>query len=290
MSVSIQVMEDKASHWAARLLAPITLCEWGAILIYFYFSHRLSALLHPNFHVLVLVTGLLLLASSACALCWEEEAEPELAQECCGADCGHPHSGMSTGRLFAFLVLSVPIVFAAMVSPDSYGSVMVQNRSVAETGKALPGMPSTTQRDAALYKASQHDALKSVEVGDLLIAAQTESGMAQYNGKRIEVTGQFYPLGPRRFEIVRMLMLCCAADAQMLTVQVVSDHDLQLPSMQWANVTGRVGFTKRGDRNIPVVTAENVMAVQRPGDPFVYHGGSLPAAPRSNFKLQLPPR
>ena len=283
-------MEDKASPRVVRLLAPIALFEWGAILIYFYCSHRLSAFLHPNFHVLVLVTGLLLLASSACALWWEEEAEPQLVHECGGANCGHSHGGMGIGRLVTFLVFSVPIALAAMISPDSYSSVMVRNRGTTDTVKVVPGSPAMLNKDAVPSEASRHGVIKSVEVGDLLLAAQTETGMAQYNGKRVELTGQFCPLGPRKFEIVRMLMLCCAADAQMLAVQVVSDDDLQLPSMQWANVTGRIEFNKHGDRNVPVVTAENVSAVQRPSDPYVYHGGSLPAKPQANFKLQLPPR
>jgi len=60
--------------------------------------------------------------------------------------------------------------------------------------------------------------------------------------------------------------------------------------MKWANVTGRVAFTKKGDRAIPVVTAEKVILVQRPDDPYVYHGGTFPAKPRGNFEVQLPPR
>ena len=190
-----------------------------------------------------------------------------------------------------FLVLSVPVALAAMISPDSYGSGMVRNRGSLETvEKAASVEPAVPKRDVVPSAASQNDGPAAVEVGDLLIAAQSESGMAHFDGKRVELTGQVFPLGQRKFEIVRMLMLCCAVDVQMLAVRVVSDHDLEIPAMKWAKVTGRVGFTNKGDHGIPVITAEKVETVQRPADPYVYHGGTLPVVPRGNFKLQLPPR
>ena len=279
-------MEKSLSRWAVRLIAPLTLMEWGAILVYFYYSHRLAALLHPNFHGLVLVTGLLLLASSVCVLWRDFEAEPQPVHECSDADCCHSHGGMTAGRLMMFLVLSVPVALAAIVSPDSYGAVMIQNRGTGEIGFGATPVPKLADPS----KSAQNDSPAAVEVGDLLIAGQTESGMAQYEGKRVEFMGQVFPLGERKFEIVRMLMLCCAADAQMLAVRVESDHDLQLQAMKWATVTGRVGFTRNGGRGVPVITAEKVTLVERPDDPFVYHGGSLPIVPAGNFKVQLPPR
>ena len=50
----------------ARILAPLTLLEWGGILTYFYFSGRIAAFLHPMFRPLVLVTGILLLITALC--------------------------------------------------------------------------------------------------------------------------------------------------------------------------------------------------------------------------------
>ena len=49
-----------------RILAPLTLLEWGGILTYFYFSGRIAAFLHPMFRPLVLVTGILLLITALC--------------------------------------------------------------------------------------------------------------------------------------------------------------------------------------------------------------------------------
>jgi len=291
MSKSVQSVDEEPASWErGRVLASLTLLEWGALLVYFYCSGRLASLLHPSFHLLVLVTGMLL-GASGCLLWWREETEAP-SDTCDGGCCEHSHAGFSAGRFLAFLVLTVPIALATVISPDSYGSVMIRNRGILETvEKATSGATLIPDRADVPPAVSQNEGPATVEVGDLLMAAQTESGMAKFDGKRVELIGQVFPLGERKFDLVRMLMLCCAADAQMLAVRGVSDHDLQLPAMKWAKVTGRVGFIKKEDHGSPVLTVEKIMPIQRPADPYVYYGGSLPAAtPKGDFKMPLPPR
>ena len=264
------------------MLASLTLLEWGAVLIYFFFSGRLASLLHPNFHALVLLTGVLLSASGILLLWRVESDSPEHA---CDDGCCDSPVRFSLGRLPAFLVLVVPIALATVISPDKYGSVMVRNRGTVET---LDTASSDTQ--SAPKHVAGPDGPAIVEVGDLLIAAQTKPGMAQYDGKRVEVIGQITPLGDKEFEVVRMLMLCCAADAQMLAVRVQSDPRPPLQPMQWVKVMGRVNFAKKGDLEVPIITAESVVVAPEPADRYVYRGGTRRSAPTHSFKLQLPPR
>ena len=61
-------MNPKILHKAGRILPPLALAEWGAILTYFYCSDRLTAYLHPLFRPLVFVTGILLLLSAMCSV------------------------------------------------------------------------------------------------------------------------------------------------------------------------------------------------------------------------------
>jgi len=201
---------------------------------------------------------------------------------CEDESCTTSRSGFGLGRLPAFLVLSVPIALATILSPDKYGSVMVRNRGTADRLE-LADSPVTSKPSVVSSKPT------AVEVGDLLIAAQSKSGMAQYDGKCVELVGQFCPLGDKDFEVVRMLMLCCAADAQILAVRAESDRKPAIQSMQWVNVVGRVSFAKKGDRDVPFIAAEHVAAVSEPADRFVYRGGTRPSAPMHKFKLQLPP-
>lgn len=138
----------------ARVLAPVTLLEWGGILTYFYFSGRIAAFLHPMFRPLVLVTGILLLITAACvALFREKECAHDHSHEH-DQDAGehehdHSHGKLSVGGLLAFFILLVPLALAAKISPDSYGANLIKNRGLVEDIRSLPGAASSLAKAKA---------------------------------------------------------------------------------------------------------------------------------------------
>ena len=360
---------------AARFLAPLTLFEWGAILTYFYASHRIAAFLRPSFRPLVLATGILLLLTALCVLFFPEE------DVCDDADCGHSHAKLTAGGLLALLILLLPIALAAKISPDSFGRTLIENRGAAETAEDIPAVmsriddpqpesaprsapvyigvdehaasseptpvntksrssqnafnysasvdvPEATdypsnakmaekiRRDAALASKSGNASMKrsfgdpvplndrpgavtgfgtindildmsasplnqdgssleskqggvlSAEVVDLLIAARKPASMKALDGRTVELVGQCLPTGRKSFKLLRLLMICCAADAQPLAVRVESKETL--PDMAWAKVVGRLSFATHDDRVVPVVTAEEVTRIKQPEEPYIY--------------------
>lgn len=357
------------------------LFEWGAILVYFYCSHRLAGLLHPNFRPPVLVTGILLLLAAGCVLSGREDAT-ELAS----CDCDHAHGKLTTGGLLGFLVLLLPILLATHLSPDTYGAVLIQNRGAAESlagvpaaqNRALrslpplvdaqgelPQQPGVTPQDgqlvdipkgwvppnapefspskdvpeddypsnaalAAKLRADSNlsmaevqklpkgalspktplkalnerpgaetplgklaDVLKmadsplheegvgalsaggtgdcrAVEVVDLLVAAQSARLRQELTGQRVELTGQVLGAETGNLRLLRLLILCCAADAQPLAVRIETHEKCRLPQMAWVKVVGKVGFTNRGKESIPFLAAESISAIPRPEEPYLY--------------------
>jgi uncharacterized repeat protein (TIGR03943 family) len=132
----------------ARILAPLTLLEWGGILTYFYFSGRIAAFLHPMFRPLVLVTGILLLITAACvAIFHEEECDHEHEHEEEGGEDlqqhSHSHGRLSFGGFLASLILLLPLALAAKISPDSYGANLIKNRGLVEDIRSIPGAASS---------------------------------------------------------------------------------------------------------------------------------------------------
>jgi uncharacterized repeat protein (TIGR03943 family) len=135
----------------ARILAPLTLLEWGGILTYFYFSGRIAAFLHPMFRPLVLVTGLLLLITAGCVAIFREEecthdhdhehSEEHRHHE--DHEHGHSHERLSFGGFLAFFILLVPLALAARISPDSYGANLIKNRGLVEDIRSIPGAASS---------------------------------------------------------------------------------------------------------------------------------------------------
>jgi uncharacterized membrane protein YcgQ (UPF0703/DUF1980 family) len=150
----------------ARILAPLTLLEWGGILTYFYFSGRIAAFLHPMFRPLVLVTGILLLITAVCVAIFHEE---ECAHDHDHADAhagehehdedrdqhSHSRDRLSFGGFLAFLILLLPLALAAKISPDSYGANLIKNRGLVEDIRSIPGAANSLARRSKVVESAR---------------------------------------------------------------------------------------------------------------------------------------
>jgi uncharacterized repeat protein (TIGR03943 family) len=185
-----------------RILAPLTLLEWGGILIYFYYSGRIAAFLHPLFRPLVLATGILLVLTAVCVAIFQEEdcshtsrdhdhehdfAEDEQDQHT------HSHGSLSVRRFLGFLILLLPLALAAKISPDSYGANLINNRGLVEDVRGLPGIssrlaksgakkvsPASSAPAASTSLAEQGEALrKSINSAAFALKSQSSPGESQ---------------------------------------------------------------------------------------------------------------
>jgi uncharacterized repeat protein (TIGR03943 family) len=158
-----------------RILAPLTLLEWGGILTYFHFSGRIAAFLHPMFRPLVLVTGILLLITAACVAIFREEGsshehEHEEDDSEDQDQHSHSHDRLSFGGFLAFLILLLPLALAAKISPDSYGANLIKNRGLVEDIRSIPGAASSFA-DRARSAKSTDDATASEQEPSLTVTA-----------------------------------------------------------------------------------------------------------------------
>jgi uncharacterized repeat protein (TIGR03943 family) len=329
-----------------RILGPLTLLEWGGILIYFYCSGRITAFLHPLFRPLVLLTGILLVLTAVCVAFFRDEdcyhlpddddhehdlAEHERDQD---HDSAHSHGGLTFGRSLAFLVLLLPLALAAKISPDNYGATLIANRGLVEDIRALPGVksriaqstepsasaavkkPEETSDSVALpannppqgntevigdavvtyenefLKPDKEGKIKA-QVTDLLYAAQEPSTRKDFEGKRVELIGQFVAektrarkaapnVDPSTFHLMRLVMVCCAADMMPAAIKIQADRKpAQLREMSWVKISGIVHFRPRpksvgddgtnyGDYPEPMIVADKIASTPAPREKYIY--------------------
>jgi uncharacterized repeat protein (TIGR03943 family) len=169
----------------ARILAPLTLLEWGGILTYFYFSGRIAAFLHPMFRPLVLVTGILLLITAACvAIFRQEESAHEHEEEDSEDqhDHSHSHDRLSVGSLLAFLILLLPLALAARISPDSYGANLIRNRGLVEDIRSIPSAASSFANRAKSAKSTEARVTSEQEPSLTATVDATPSSPPKYIG------------------------------------------------------------------------------------------------------------
>jgi uncharacterized repeat protein (TIGR03943 family) len=340
----------------ARILAPLTLLEWGGILTYFYFSGRIAAFLHPMFRPLVLVTGILLLITAFCVAIFHEEECGHGHDHSEDHEHSHSHDKLSVGGFLAFLILLLPVALAAKISPDSYGANLIKNRGLVEDIRSIPGAASsfasrsksitseTSQQQPSVTITADttpssppkyvgvpeqtplpkqnpdaesslpsndyeqpnpspnqpwvNEALKpnaagyiKAEIVDLLYAAQEPFTRKDFEGKNVELIGQLVPNKSKAgsksavtagsFKLLRLVMVCCAADAMPVAVKVQTKlPPMTMRDMQWLKVTGRVHYQPRskadsdgvdyGDQPEPVIVADSIRKISAPQEKYLY--------------------
>jgi uncharacterized repeat protein (TIGR03943 family) len=284
----------------SRWLPCATLATWSSVLLYFYFSGRIQAFLHPTFRPYVLLAGAAMGVMALVFLLF-----PADANCCSAAECGHGLSRVAAGKVLTFLILLLPVTAAAMFSPDSFGKNVVLNRveitdvsslrSPAAQKNVPPPpidmpLPTNGSSPAAPAPAAASNAQPAppqdylqrtpdgrivAEVLDLLYAAQDNALRKDFEGKPVELIGQLMPdtannPNGNRFKAVRMFMTCCAADARPVAALVEGDAAPKLPEMSWIKITGTATFPIENGRRIAVLKADKVEKCNPPEETMLY--------------------
>ena len=285
----------------ARWMPAATLATWSAVLLYFHFSQRMHSMLAPEFRAYALIAAVLLAVMAICFVVFKGDAT------CCSsAECGHGLSRYVSGKLLTFSILLVPIVVAARFdSREGFSKSFVENRGIITTKEQLGSLvpraadgksdfrkpvdltlPSKDGSQPAAnspapetkipdYIRRTPEGIILPDVLDLLYAAQDSTLRKDFEGKRVELIGQFMPdssnnQSGKRFKAVRMTMTCCAADAQPIATLVETEKLPAFPEMTWVKITGTPTFPVEKGRRISVLKAEKVEKTEPPAEAMIY--------------------
>lgn len=140
----------------------------------------------------------------------------------------------------------------------------------ANNDSANPAVPDSGD-GSAQYLPKAPDGNVALEVTDLLYAEQEEGLRRIVGGKTIEVIGQYLPgTDTKQFKLVRMFIVCCAADARPVALPVDAAGQVNASEMGWIRVTGKATFTQSGDRTQVVMKADKVESVDPPAEAMLY--------------------
>ncbi|MEX1119618.1 MAG: TIGR03943 family protein [Terrimicrobiaceae bacterium] len=271
---------------ARRYFQGASLAVWGVVALAFYFSGRLSSYLHPSFHGWTVFSGFVLVLMAAGVVLLPTN------EECFDDDCGAAHGPKSGGGLvLTTALLIIPLLGAVMISPSQFGAVVVMNRGLADSIADLPGYvpfsepplptedgsigPSGPGADFGSYLTKNANGQIVASTMDLLYAANEPGIRQDFENQEIEVIGQFFPArknnpGGDRFSLVRMFVMCCAADARPVAITIRAPRPETFPDMSWVKVTGKATFPSEGGRTVPVIVADAVVPAEAPRETFVY--------------------
>ncbi len=277
----------------SRWLPCATLAAWSAIIFVFTFDGRVKTALAGEFRTYALIAAILLAGGALVFLLTNADAS------CCSdSACGHGLSRFNAGKLLTFLVLAVPMLLAFKADPEALKKVLAENRKELSADSALvaaafekrkqnaqlpPPLPEATDPDAPVipgkiaeknptdWLVRTPDGNIVTEVLDLLYAAQDNVLRQDFEGKQVELIGQYMPdttSNPdgKRFKAVRMFMTCCAADARPVATLVEMDKLPNIPEMTWVKIIGVPTFPVEKGRRISVLRAEKIEKTEPPAD------------------------
>ena len=128
-----------------------------------------------------------------------------------------------------------------------------------------------TQRCDPILRGSIH-----AGIIDLLYACEDPSMRRDFEDKQVAMIGQVahrknarHEHGP--FQLVRFVMVCCAADVQPIAVGIQYPESApDLESMSWVKVIGKVRFQHVGSHLEPIIEAAKVTLIPEPADKYLY--------------------
>jgi len=256
--------------------------EAGAILLtaaFFAFSFFGGRV---RFFVASYYVGLSLFAAAALAVMGAvrlvSHLRPAPADETGGHACAAGHLAWHLPSWLCVVALLAPIAMALAVNPTRYSSEGLRKRRAptgggderlaravawvagASGGGRTPGRPGTP---VALPK--------NPTVVDLLNAAR-DADPAALDGQFVAVIGQCdLPAGGsgERFDLCRLIVTCCVADATAVMVEVVSPPGTNLVPGEWVRVEGILRFDSPADPSAPVIHATGVHKIAQPAEPYL---------------------
>jgi uncharacterized repeat protein (TIGR03943 family) len=163
----------------------------------------------------------------------------------------HGHHGASRA---AWLLLA-PVVAIIVVAPPALGAYSARRLPVSAIEAPSRHVSPLTGSDPVRLSLLDYYSRAAFDGGRTL------------TGHRIALTGFMLRSEPGGFQMARLVITCCAADAQPVVVSVrtpaVAPH-----RETWVTVTGTFGGMSLSDATVPVLHADAVTPVRSPADPY----------------------
>ena len=269
----------RVSPAASSLRDALLLMLWGVFVLRLGWSGQLSTYLHPALLPYTVAAGVVLSLLSLLVMRGFLML-PKVTHDCChdhGCSGHHQdHGGIRLGPfLFRTILLFLPLGIILSGNGTKFTMVTVQNRGVVDDLANLPSANVSASASDAPSAKNSSAGVMPLQIIDMLYAIQMPSYREEFEGKQVELIGQFAPMttgNPKgdRFQAIRMFITCCAADAKPVGVTVQYPSRLRIPEMGWVKIVGKPTFPMEGGRRTAVLEATTVEPCAAPAEPFVY--------------------
>ncbi len=233
---------------------------WGILLLEYWFTQKLSLLIHPSYNPLSFISGILLLTIAAYRA-WTVVNQSRSKQPLPIV----PHLSLLPNGVGSILLLGVAIA-AIFITPQPFNSTTAIQRGVGD-------IITNTQVKPQSFRAMTKPENRSLV--DWIRTLQVRPEPETYIGQKVNVKGfVVHPdnFSPQYFRITRFIVTCCAADAYPISLPVrlsVGDRSLYKPD-SWLDVEGTIIVETLADQRQIVIQASQLKPVPQPDRPYDY--------------------
>ncbi len=249
----------------------LAILAWGVLLFKYWISGRLKLLIHPNYFLLVLLTGvLLIILSGVKAWFWSQTLRKK------------GNNGETVQHITIFPpgwgsgLLVITAIAGFIISPTVFDSQMALQRGISE---ALP----VTQRETQSFSVNVKPEERSLIDWIRTLNAYPEPDA--YQGQKAKVIGFVVhsPILPDNYVFLsRFIITCCAVDAYPVGLPVKLERDRRnYPPDTWLKIEGEMltetlaidtqTMQKTNTEKRQLVLSPNtITTVPTPDDPYGY--------------------
>lgn len=169
------------------------------------------------------------------------------------------------------IIFFVPLILAYIINPQGLNSNIASNKGVTSN----------------IYS-NQAD-LEKMAVNKNLIRFNNDNfsdmtneisyNLNKYKGKKITLSGFVYRdehFSKNTFVTARMLIICCAADAEVTGLACRVKNNASPKNNEWISITGTINSIENFDKDysdqktIPIIDVESIKRINKPSSPYIY--------------------
>ena len=245
-----------------------TLLLLAAFLAFSYFSGRIRYFLAPSYLWLCLAASLVLMTMAAARLRGHLRG---------AASCGCHGPSAKPARTSALAAtLLAPVILVLVINPTQLSPEGARKRQ-AVAGPRDPELVLAMKWVQGARIRRKQASGEEVPLPKNPTILELMEVAADYHpddleGRFVTVLGQCDLISGAdapRFDLYRLVVSCCIADASSVPLEVVRSGDVKLESGGWVRVGGILKFDNSMDPSLPVIHAATISKVSEPSEPYL---------------------
>jgi len=251
-------------------LDALTFLVWGILLLKYWLTGEIRLLIHPNYIILVVVTGGILLILGFIKLFQVYKKRKQSVRN--NGEAIVQHITLFPAGWSTFFLLGTAIL-GLFIPPTVLGSDMALQRGVRESLPLTEVQPETFRVSINSEERSLIDWIKTLN---------TYPEPDAYQGEKVKVTGfviTIDQLADSYFLLAQFIITCCAIDAYPIALPVkIENLNQQYPSDTWLEIEGEmisetlplegIQYQSGASKRQVVIRAENITKIPTPRNPY----------------------